>query len=326
MQTLSEALEELAATHNGFERVFRTIEFDWSEGKPLKGMFVYPGFDHAQVNIDALVDFLDRCLVDYCIPRTEVAEVYPRSSGAPLDRNALANLREAFSDLKDRARKSFIKSRTELKKGGESGELILYCLLERLIKAPQLVSQMNLKTNGNQAVYGRDGVHITFDNNTQSLVLLLGESKLDEQFSDAASRIMESILGYLNDLDLREHEITVIRSHADYGGMPAWAQTQIKSLINPYGGGPPKAGIAHACLLGFQWAEYSKILQLQPEQIEGAFKKAYLERIKSGCALIKSKVDGLLPAESRLIFFLMPFPSLATLRKTFIQKIGMSDA
>jgi hypothetical protein len=325
MATLAEALEQLAATPAGFEHVFKTVEFDWSEGAPLKGVFAYPSFNYTQVDVDAVVDFLDRCLVDYCIPRTEVAAVCPPADGI-LDRAALAKLREAFSALKDRARKSFIRSRSELKKGGEAGELILYCFLERLLKAPQLVSKMNLKTSGNQSVFGRDGIHISFDDPSKSLILWLGESKLDEQFSDAASRIIESVLGYLSDLELREHEINVIRSHADYGEIPDWAKSELRALINPYSGGPPKAGNIHACLLGFQWEEYSKILKLAPEEIESAFKGAYLVRIKSGCQLLKSKVDSHLPADCRLIFFLLPFPSLATLRKIFAQKLGMNDA
>jgi hypothetical protein len=156
MTTLTEALEELTATAAGFERVFKTVEFDWSEGLPLKGVFAYLNFSPSQVDVDVLVDFLDRTLVDYSIPRTEVAAVCP-PSGAALDKEALASLREAFSGLKDRARKSFIRSRSELKKGGEAGEVILYCLLERILKAPQLVSKMNLKTSGNQSVFGRDG-------------------------------------------------------------------------------------------------------------------------------------------------------------------------
>ncbi len=100
------------------------------------------------------------------------------------------------------------------------------------------------------------------------------------------------VLGYLSDLELREHEINVIRSHADYGEIPDWAKSELRALINPYSGGPPKAGNIHACLLGFQWEEYSKILKLAPEEIESAFKGAYLVRIKSGCQLLKSKVDS----------------------------------
>lgn len=72
MSSLTIALEQLAAIKAGAERAFRTVDYDWAGGASLKGMFVYPGFTHGIANIDALVDFLDRSLVDYSIPSTEV--------------------------------------------------------------------------------------------------------------------------------------------------------------------------------------------------------------------------------------------------------------
>src|SRR5215207_4609614 len=106
MSSLASALEQLTTTKAGFERVFRMIDYDWADGTPLKGMFVYPGFTHGVADIDALVDFLDRSLFDYCVPRTEVAAVFKPGSLILVDEDAVAALREAFSDLKDRARRA----------------------------------------------------------------------------------------------------------------------------------------------------------------------------------------------------------------------------
>jgi hypothetical protein len=321
LPTLAEALDQLAATSAGFDRVFRTIDYAWTEGAPLRGKFVYPAFTAGAVDVDAVVDFLDRCLVDYCIPRSEIAALSPPSK--QLSRDELQQLRENLSAQKDRARRLFISARKELKTGGEAGELILYTLLERLLKAPQLVSKMNLKTNSNQPVFGRDGVHVTVDLDDSSLLLLLGESKMEQQFSKAADHALESVVTYLGDLSLRQHEIDVMRSHADLSGLSPKAQEQLKQLLNPYGGGPPAAGIVHACLLAFEAAEYNKVLQLRPVEVEAAFKVAYLERVRSGCALIKEKVTNDVPVGVRFIFILLPLPSLETFRRVFLEKLGL---
>jgi hypothetical protein len=323
LDTLAKALENLAATSAGFERVIRTVEFDWSDGAPSVGRFVYPGFVHGAPNIDALVDFLDRSLVQYCIPRSEVNDLCdPAKLGSTPEE--LQAFGESYNAMKDRARKAFIRARKELKSGGEAGEVLLFILLERLLKAPLLVAKMNLKTNNNQPNFGRDGVHVTYDEGSQSLVLLLGESKLEQTFSKAVDHAIESVKGYLDDLELREHEINVIRSHHDLGAMPVKAQEQLRKLLNPYGGGPPDAGQVHACLIGFEATQYAQVAKMAPAEIEEAFRNAYLKRIETGCALIKNKIEDALPPGTRIIFFLMPFPSLEVLRKTFMQKLGVN--
>src|SRR5579884_933173 len=48
-------------------------------------------------------------------------------------------------------------------KSGEPGELLLYFLMEAVLKAPQAICKMSLKTNRKEEVKGSDGVHIKWD-------------------------------------------------------------------------------------------------------------------------------------------------------------------
>lgn len=321
---LATALADLAIGEPDFTKLVRQIEYEWSDGVPLKGSFFYPAFSGAMPDIDALVAFLDACLVDYCIPRSEIAAVYEQLNSVPATKAAKNILRERLASLKDRARATFIKVQKELKTGGEAGEVLLYILQERALKAPQLVSKMNLKTNANQPGFGRDGIHVTFNQDTKRIVLLMGESKLEKQFSTAIDHAIDSIFGYLNNLTVRDHEISVLRSHLDVSGLPEIAEQELVALLNPYVGSPPDAETVHVCLIGFEYSAFEKVAAMKESEIEAAFRAEYLERVKTGCILIKDKVKEKLPAGIRVLFFLFPFPSLASLRKTFLQKIGMN--
>ena len=63
------------------------------------------------------------------------------------------------------------------KNDGELGELLLFCFLESQLKAPKILSKLELKTTSGLYVNGADGVHFLKleDGNYQ---LIFGESKM----------------------------------------------------------------------------------------------------------------------------------------------------
>ena len=61
--------------------------------------------------------------------------------------------------------------------GGKLGEILLYLFLENKLDAPKLLSKVELKTSGNQYVFGSDGVHL-FQLDNKNFQLILGESKI----------------------------------------------------------------------------------------------------------------------------------------------------
>jgi len=63
------------------------------------------------------------------------------------------------------------------KNAGEGGEVILYSLLEAHLRAPKVLSKMELKTNSEHYVHGSDGVHL-LRTGTNTYQLIFGESKM----------------------------------------------------------------------------------------------------------------------------------------------------
>ena len=82
--------------------------------------------------------------------------------------------------------------------GGELGEILLYLLLEQKMKAPKLLSKVELKTSGNQYVFGSDGVHLLSLDDIQ-FQLILGESKIKGDLKDAVDDAFDSISGVAKD-------------------------------------------------------------------------------------------------------------------------------
>lgn len=124
-------------------------------------------------------------IVDYVIPRSRIAEAFEKDRKKSTSRNMMK--------LRQEAQETFVDS----VKSGELGELILFVLAERLLKLPQVICKMNLKTNSNMHFNGADGVYLgTTDSN--SLALYWGESKVYQDYTCAVEDCLKSLDTLLN--------------------------------------------------------------------------------------------------------------------------------
>lgn len=312
---LQTALEALCSDHSGFEDHFRRLPFDWPvDGSLVGAEFLHPLFGADGADIDALVEHIYRSLIPFCLPRGEVRKVTKAALASGDIHPIIA--------LADRARELFVRTRGAATAGGEAGELILFLLLEASMKAPLLVSKMSLKTNSNMNVHGRDGIHLRYCPNLQSLVLHLGESKLHKGLAAAVEDAVASIEEYLGDRALRRREVDIINGNMDLSGMPQDAEDHLRSVLNPYASPPSRIHRAHTCFVGFEYGGYAKVAGLDAAAVEAEFQRIYAERAAKAAPLIREK-SSRLPAATRLHFFVMPFPDIDAFRKTFSQKLGV---
>jgi len=103
---------------------------------------------------EALATALVNHIITYCINSTKRPGHIGPADGARLYRQA----RDLFRKQDE---------------SGEAGELLLYFLLETVLKVPQIVCKMSLKTNRKEEVKGSDGIHIGYDSTAGCLVLYL---------------------------------------------------------------------------------------------------------------------------------------------------------
>ncbi|NTW89699.1 MAG: DUF1837 domain-containing protein [Candidatus Moranbacteria bacterium] len=87
------------------------------------------------------------------------------------------------------------RAKDKFKKGinrGELGEFLLFCFLENHLKAPKILTKLELKTSTSTYVHGSDGVHfLKLDNG--NFQLIFGESKTKLRLTDALSDAFQSI-------------------------------------------------------------------------------------------------------------------------------------
>ncbi len=104
--------------------------------------------------------------------------------------------------LSSKAREKF---RDYINNQGELGELLLYSFLETHLKAPKILTKLELKTSKNNYVNGADGVHL-LQLNDEEFQLIFGESKTIKDLTFAISDAFKSIYNFKNEINEKGKE------------------------------------------------------------------------------------------------------------------------
>lgn len=112
--------------------------------------------------------------------------------------------RKVQEKYKNKAGTLFKKAKEKFKNyeqnDGELGELLLYCFLETHLKAPKILSKMELKTSSKLYINGADGVHyLKLKNGNYQLIF--GESKMYKNLGTAIENALESIREFKNEMN-----------------------------------------------------------------------------------------------------------------------------
>lgn len=317
---LAKAIAALLKDHSALGLRLVNVPFSWTAGPHrLSGQYHYISFANGVPTVQEFVEYLYDCLIPYCLPRKTVQAVL--NAAAPNKDYA------RIVRLGDEAKNLFIQARNQLKSGGEAGELVLYALLEWALKAPRLVSKMYLKTNKNMPVHGTDGIHLGYDPDSDLLTIYFGESKLIKDFSGAAEAAFSSIKELIENSEQVSREIDLLNNLSDLESVPSPFREKIIEYIDPYSSSAASLNkrIVHACLLGFEYAAYKRILTMKPDKVLQVFETHFRKRIASACRVVERHYMKELPITTNLHLFLLPFPSLSDFRKRFHKKLGVSD-
>lgn len=191
--------------------------------------------------------------------------------------------------LFNEARKKFraLKSENDKGTGGELGEVLLYIFLETELKAYKLLSKMELKTSSNDYIKGADGIFLyQYDLDEHKIFdLVLGESKIKNNLSNAITEAFESIVKHLVN---NEFEVDLVNENIFKEIFSEEEIEQIKNMIIPY----PEDfnnNICKAKSFGI-FIGYSLDVDVQGKNIvEG--QKAIREQIKKDIQSISKKIN-----------------------------------
>jgi Cap4 SAVED domain len=244
-----------------------------------------PKFQH-------LAELLATFIINYCFSAKKLQNPTPQS------------LSKLFMQARDLFRK--------YEHSGQAGEVLIYFLLESILSAPQVLQKMPITTNTAEERKGGDGLHAKWNPELQLLDVFFSESKLYRDFSAALNDAFISMERF-HATPMRAHEYFLATHNLQL--LDPVAQEQ---LVDFFLGKPDKnIRTNHACLLGFDWDEYSCL----DDARRVSFLSEFALRYASEAQRIRDKIDSKLSVCSiknfRFEFFMVPFRSVKEFRVWF---------
>ena len=253
--------------------------------------------------IDALARYLAFQVVDYCIPRKILhqAELADQRTGS--HRN--------IARLADDARNLFAK----MKYSGENGEILLFTLLETVLKIPQILCKMSLKTNSNVHIHGSDGIHAKYEHGV--LALYWGESKLHASVNSAIDECFESLAPFLTEKDraTARQDLFLIRNNLDAGSEDVTAA--LIRYFDEDDAMSAKLEFRAACLIGFDLDKYPDAPSDEAKEMSEEIARS----IEVWTDRMKAQIEFCGVQSFEIEIFCLPFPSVAEFRAAFLKLV-----
>ncbi|SBO43326.1 conserved protein of unknown function [Cyanobium sp. NIES-981] len=257
--------------------------------------------------IESLVEAVAEHVLDYAIPRSEYR--------AACEEAARTGSSQKVVRLHTKARELF----TDLILSGEGGELLLFALAEKLLKLPQLICKMSLKTNTRMHIHGADGLHAGIDEVSGKLLLYWGESKIFGNVTSAIRDCLKSLAPMLQDHEASKRDLQLLQRHLDVDNEDL--ENALKKFLNPDDPGFNLLEFRGLCLVGFDCDAYPEgPSRSELEEVVSAITSSLPDWKKH---VVKRVTEEKIEAFS-MHFLFVPFPSADEFRKLFREHLGLS--
>lgn len=213
---------------------------------------------------------------------------------------------------------------TDLNKTGEGGEILLYILTQDILKLPQLISKMSLKTSPKMHYHGADGIHFQYDSITGNLELYWAEAKMYQDLNAAMVSCFDSLKGFLLDpkgcKSTQERDIDLITSNIHQN----INNEAIEDILVEYFD-KDKEQSNHlvykgVCFIGFDYDKYPSNTDITKTTAD--IKNAILVEYDKWHNSVGDKIKEHMNLDKKEIHvFLMPFPSVDEFRQYYLQTI-----
>jgi hypothetical protein len=226
-------------------------------------------------------------------------------------------IKEEYKDrpveLSQKARGKFIDYINN--KGGELGELLLYCFLESHLKAPKILSKLELKTSTNHYVNGADGVHYLKleDGNYQ---LIFGESKIEKNLTHGLTNAFKSINEFKEEVNANgdrksgiNYEKSLISDNIEreFSGEE---KEFIKNIVYPVRQNDYKVDDAFGIFTGYEITVSSENKRLSNSDFRKKIKEEIKKKIEGKLQHIQGKIDKHNLQGHNFYIYILPFTEL----------------
>lgn len=251
-----------------------------------------------------LVEELGDILTTYALSRSTYDDLCSQKKYTTLVSKAKERLRKAESN------------------DGELGEILLYTMLEAHLKAPKLLTKLELKTDPNHYVNGADGVHLLrIDDNTFQFVF--GESKLYADLNEGIREAFKSLRNLLKeDLNKLRYEIQLVNSNLLKETQDDESVNLLKKLLIPREN-DEDLNIDHSfgIFLGFD----VKITEDERKLSNADFRKTVYDKVKNAVLALLPTINDHIKQDDfkgyNFYIYIVPLSKLAEQRKKIIDDL-----
>lgn len=255
--------------------------------------------------INDFANFVTDCIIDYCIPPSEIREAKERDEANHTTTHLVKLYKKAAGLF------------TDLNNTGEGGELLLSIMVQRILGIPQLLCKMPLKTNPNVHYHGADGIYGKFDEASGKFCLYWAESKLYSDLGQAMTDCFDSIKTLLIEEGgvgtQRERDLTLFRDNLDFDDVNL--ENAIVAYLNPDKEEYLSLEYRGVCLVGYDETAYPNDLS----GIEAEIKEAIANRLQEFKNMVSTRLKNRLPLDDIVIdVLIVPFSDVNQFREKFL--------
>lgn len=255
--------------------------------------------------INDFANFVTDCIIDYCIPPSEIREAKERDEANHTTTHLVKLYKKAAGLF------------TDLNNTGEGGELLLSIMVQRILGIPQLLCKMPLKTNPNVHYHGADGIYGKFDETSGKFCLYWAESKLYSDLGQAMTDCFDSIKTLLIEEGgvgtQRERDLTLFRDNLDFDDVNL--ENAIVAYLNPDKEEYLSLEYRGVCLVGYDETAYPNDLS----GIEAEIKEAIANRLQEFKNMVSTRLKNRLPLDDIVIdVLIVPFSDVNQFREKFL--------
>jgi len=210
---------------------------------------------------------------------------------------------------------------------GEAGELLLFCFLESHLKAPKILTKLEIKLSSKDYAKGSDGVHLlkVADRDYQ---LIFGESKLYQSLTTSITKAFESIQDFLTRTSNNiNDEIGLINSQLCKETFDEYLYQFLKSVIMPKANAeePITKNNAFAIFAGFEINPTDDEKKLGNSDFLKTIKEQIKKEVEGKMEHIKKKIAEYSLHGYSFYVYVFPFMKLDEIRKDIIKKITLAE-
>lgn len=204
----------------------------------------------------------------------------------------------------------------------ELGEMLLYIFLEQVLKAPKLMSKMEIGNIAGSITSKSSGIHLlTFDAAVPYSEIILGTSMIKDDLKDA---IDAAFLEANNLKNRKKDERRFVESNIFAASFSNKMYDQLEAIILPSGPGSKKPTTAFGIFLGYSLSQLPQS-RISVEDYQNDVTSLIKMDLQNHVPYIESKIAEYGFDGYSLYVYLLPFKDANEDKKDFIGKIACPE-